>query len=163
MIPLSASKMQTMLPHVQPIIPTRRKEPFDDPEWLFEFKYDGFRGLCYLERGSNRIISRNGNQLSRFDTLADQVAAALGVDNAILDGEVIAADESGRPQFYDLLRRTAAPAYVAFDILWLNGTDLRPLPLSERRRRLQTILPPEGIAGRRDAIRHRQGPGSCSS
>jgi hypothetical protein len=42
----------------------------------------------------------------------------LGVENAILDGEVIAADETGRPQFYDVLRRTRAPAYVAFDILW---------------------------------------------
>src|SRR5215471_14470737 len=50
------------LPRVQPIIPTRRKEPFDDPDWLFEFKYDGFRGLCYLERSRNRFISRNGNR-----------------------------------------------------------------------------------------------------
>ena len=45
------------LPRVQPIIPTWRKEPFDDPEWLFEFKYDGFRGLCYLEPGRCRFIS----------------------------------------------------------------------------------------------------------
>jgi bifunctional non-homologous end joining protein LigD len=69
------------------------------------------------------------------------VAAELDLDDAILDGEVIAADETGRPQFYDLLRRTRPPAYVAFDILWLNGTDLRALPLTERRRRLKTILP----------------------
>jgi hypothetical protein len=54
---------------------------------------------------------------------------------------VIAADETGRPQFYDLLRGTRAPAYVAFDIVWLNGADLRSLPLHERRRALQTILP----------------------
>jgi len=40
------------LPRVQPIIPTRREEPFDDPDWLFEFKYDGFRGLCYLSRAA---------------------------------------------------------------------------------------------------------------
>src|SRR5262252_4145727 len=45
------------LPRIQPIIPTWRKEPFDDPEWLFEFKYDGFRGLCYLEPGRCRFIS----------------------------------------------------------------------------------------------------------
>ena len=49
-------------------------EPFDDPEWLFEFKYDGFRGLRYLEHGSCRFISRNGNVLSRFEALGDQVA-----------------------------------------------------------------------------------------
>ena len=61
--------------------------------------------------------------------------------DAILDGEVIAADETGRPQFYDLLRDMRAPAYVAFDVIWLNGVDLRALPLPERRRHLQNILP----------------------
>ena len=55
---------------------------------------------------------------------------------------MIAADETGRPQFYDLLRRTRSPIYVAFDLLWLNGTDLRSLPLRDRRQRLQGILPP---------------------
>ena len=54
---------------------------------------------------------------------------------------MIAADETGRPQFDDLLRDTRAPAYVAFDLIWLNGADLRPLPLTERRRHLQNILP----------------------
>jgi bifunctional non-homologous end joining protein LigD len=98
------------LPRVQPIIPTWRKEPFDDPEWLFEFKYDGFRGLCYLEQGRCRFISRNGNDLSRFEALGDQVAAVLDIDNAIIDGEVIAVDETGRPQFYELLRATRTPA-----------------------------------------------------
>jgi len=55
------------LPRVHPIIATGRREPFDDPEWLFDFKYDGFRALCYLERGGCRLISRNGNVLSRFE------------------------------------------------------------------------------------------------
>jgi bifunctional non-homologous end joining protein LigD len=59
---------------MQPIIPTRKKEPFDDPDWLFQFKYDGFRGLFYLEEGRTRLISRNGNTLSRFRALAGQVA-----------------------------------------------------------------------------------------
>jgi bifunctional non-homologous end joining protein LigD len=129
------------LPRVQPIIPTLRAEPFDGPGWVFELKYDGFRGLCYVERGHCRFISRNGNVLGRLDALSHQVAAEIEVDDAILDGEVIVADGTGRPQFYDLLRGTRAPAYVAFDLLWLDGTDLRALPLSERRRRLQTILP----------------------
>jgi hypothetical protein len=93
--------------------------------------------LCYLEQARCRLISRKGNALNRFNALGDQVALALEVDDAVIDGEVIAADETGRPQFYDLLRGTRAPAYVAFDILWLNGTDLRPLPLSERRRALR--------------------------
>jgi bifunctional non-homologous end joining protein LigD len=54
---------------------------------------------------------------------------------------VIVVDETGRPQFYELLRVPRSASYVAFDILWLDGTDLRALPLDERRRRLQGILP----------------------
>jgi bifunctional non-homologous end joining protein LigD len=134
--------MGMTLPRVQPIIPTWRKEPFDDPEWLFDFKYDGFRALCYLEQGRCRFLSRNGNVLSRFEALGDQLAALLQIDEAIIDGEVIAVDQTGRPQFDDLLRRAQAPAYVAFDLLWVDdGADLRSLPLSERRQRLEAILP----------------------
>jgi ATP-dependent DNA ligase len=132
---------RVMLPRVQPIAPIRRPEPFDDPEWVFDFKYDGFRCISYLEQGRCRMISRNGNLMSRFAGLGDQVASSLDVDDAIIDGEVFAPDETGRPQFYDLLRGTRAPAYVAFDLIWLNGADLRALPLTERRRQLQTILP----------------------
>jgi bifunctional non-homologous end joining protein LigD len=119
------------LPRVLPIIPIGRPEPFDDPDWLFEFKYDSFRALCYIEQGRHRFVSRNGNIMRRFVELCEQVAAELEVDEAILDGEVIAADETVRPQFYDLLRRARRPAYVAFDLLWL----LRSLPVRERRRR----------------------------
>ena len=74
--------------------------------------------------------------LGRFDALADQVAAA----RHRRDGEVIVADGAGRPQFYELLRVPRSASYVAFDILWLDGTDLRSLPL-ERRQRLKGLLP----------------------
>ena len=112
------------MPRIQPIIPIRRQQPFDDPEWLFDFKCDGFRPLCYLEQGRCRLISRNGNLMGQFDRLAGQVAATLDVNNAILDGEVIAPDQTGRPQFYDLLRRSRVPAHVAFDRSWLGITHL---------------------------------------
>jgi bifunctional non-homologous end joining protein LigD len=106
------------LPRVQPIIPIPRKEPFDDPEWLFDFKYDGFRALLYFEQGMRcRFVSRNDNTLSRFDSLCQAVAAELDVDSVILDGEVIATDETGRPLFFDLVRGSRTPAYVAFDLL----------------------------------------------
>ena len=72
-----------MLPRVQPIAPIRRPEPFDDPEWLFDLKYDGFRALCYLEQGLCRLISRNGDLMSRFTGLTDQIAALLDVSDAI--------------------------------------------------------------------------------
>ena len=64
----------------------------------------------------------------------------LDVDEAVIDGEVIAADETDRPQFYELLRAPRAASYVAFDILWLDGPDLRSLPLTERRKSLQGIV-----------------------
>jgi bifunctional non-homologous end joining protein LigD len=106
------------LPRVQPIIPISKKEPFEDPDWLFEFKYDGFRALLYVEVGTHcRFVSRNGNTLTRFDELCKHVAAEFEADDAILDGEMIAADETGRPLFYDLLRRTRRPAYVAFSMV----------------------------------------------
>jgi bifunctional non-homologous end joining protein LigD len=129
------------LPRIEPIIPTRRKEPFDHPEWLFDVKYDGFRGLCFLEQWRGHFVSRNGKPLSRVAALADELANVLGVDEAVIDGEVIVADETGRPQFYDLLRGRLAPAYVAFDLLWIDGVDLRPKPLSERRAVLRGLLP----------------------
>lgn len=61
------------------------------------------------------------------------------MNDAILDGEVICVDETGRPIFIDLLRRKE-PCFVAFDLLWLNGEDLRPLPLVERKKRLKRLL-----------------------
>jgi len=84
--------------------PDPAQEPFDDPDWLFDFKYDGFRALAYLEHRRCRLISRNGNHLDRFDELGAALAALLDLDDAILDGEVIADDDSGRPQFSELLR-----------------------------------------------------------
>ena len=59
------------------MIPTWRKKPFDDPDWLFDFKYVGFRGLCYLEQGRCRCISGNGNLLSRFEALGAQLALLM--------------------------------------------------------------------------------------
>jgi bifunctional non-homologous end joining protein LigD len=135
--------LEMPLPWVQPIAPTWRKEPFDDADWVFDVKYDGFRALYYAEQRRCCFISRNGSVMRRFDALGDEMAVVLDVDDVILDGEVIVADETGRPQFYDLLRGRRAPVYIAFDIAWLNGVDLRSLPLHERRERLQGILSKE--------------------
>jgi bifunctional non-homologous end joining protein LigD len=129
------------LPWIQPITPIAAKQPFDDPAWQFEVKYDGFRALWYLERDACRFFSRNGNILTRFADFAQQIAGELDFDEAILDGEVIAPDETGRPVFLDLLKRTRRPVYVAFDLLWLSGTDVRSWPLRHRRQALEGILP----------------------
>jgi ATP-dependent DNA ligase len=73
----AGSLARPMLPRVQPIAPIRKAEPFNDPEWVFDVKYDGFRGICYLKQGCCRMISRNGNLMSRFASLGDKIAASL--------------------------------------------------------------------------------------
>lgn len=130
------------LPKIQPIILKTLSKPFDDHRYLFEMKYDGFRSVLYVEHGRGcRMISRNGNRLTQFQTLCDTIAAELNVRNAIFDGEVISFDSTGRPTFERLLRRQGPFHYVAFDLLWLDGQDLRFLPLEARRERLLQVLP----------------------
>lgn len=130
------------LPKISPIIAKAGKQPFNDPNYLFEVKYDGFRGVGYFERGrACKFISRNDNTLSQFRELCEDIADELKVDSAIFDGEVIAPDPSGRPIFERMLRQQAPFRYVAFDLLWLDGEDLRALPLVERRRKLLKVLP----------------------
>ena len=107
------------------------REPFDHPDWLFELKYDGFRALAVMRGGACSLISRNRNAYKSFPDLCDELAA-LGMD-AVLDGEIAAMDEDGRPMFYDLLRHRSQACFVAFDIAELAGRDLRRLPLMERK------------------------------
>ena len=117
--------------------------PFDDPNWVFELKYDGFRALAAVEAGACSLVSRKGNTYKSFGTLCQQVAAAIGHD-AVLDGEIVHLDAAGRPQFYDLMRRRSPQHFIAFDLLWLGGEDLRQLPLLERKRRLRHLAPDAG-------------------
>jgi bifunctional non-homologous end joining protein LigD len=114
------------------------KEPFDHPDYLFELKHDGFRAVTYLQNGECKLISRNQKNL-RFESLK----AALGklpVRNAILDREICCLDEHGVSQFNQLLNRKAEPVLYAFDLLWLDGEDLRRSPLTERKDRLKTLI-----------------------
>jgi bifunctional non-homologous end joining protein LigD len=129
-------------PRVAPIVPTARPQPFNHPAWLFEPKYDGFRGMLYLNRSGCTLHSKRGNlMMRRFQDLAEQVRAGLPGREVILDGEIIAIDEEGRINFWDLMRGRGTLAYAAFDVLWLNGRDLRHLPLARRRRRLERLIP----------------------
>jgi bifunctional non-homologous end joining protein LigD len=127
------------LPKVTPLLLKRRASAFDNPGYLYELKYDGFRALLEVDHAGARLVSRNRNRFRHLDSLAVALAKRLRVTNAVLDGELCSVDESGRPIFLDLLRRKD-PCFVAFDLLWLNGEDLRPLPLVERKKRLKRLL-----------------------
>ena len=72
--------------------------------------------------------------------------AALPVANAILDGEIVALDSNGRSQFAPLMRRRQDVSFYAFDLLWHDGEDLRPLPLVERKRRLRRLIKGSGAS-----------------
>jgi bifunctional non-homologous end joining protein LigD len=109
---------------ITPIIPAIRREPFDDPAWTFELKFDGFRALA--DTTSGRMLSRHGNRMHRFEALLAGLPSGC-----ILDGEIAALDDEGRPRFRDLMFARRPPVYVAFDVLAANGQDLRPQPLRE--------------------------------
>jgi len=130
-------------------------DAFDNPDWLYELKYDGFRAMAYIQDGKAKLISRKGNVYESFEPLRAQLGT-LGHD-VILDGEITLLDGDGRPQFYDLLRRRGEPVFYAFDCLWLDGRDLRNLPLIMRKGILEGIVPTDSpllYAG------HVEGPGA---
>jgi bifunctional non-homologous end joining protein LigD len=81
------------------------------------------------------------NTFKTFDTLAQAVAADLAGRTVILDGEIVRPGPDGRPQFYALMRRREPFCFYAFDLLWLDGRDLRDLPLLERKTQLRKLLP----------------------
>ena len=134
-------RVSRTLPLVEPILLTPRREPFNDPGWLFEPKYDGYRGLLYVTRHGCYFRSKRGNILKRFEELCYWVREELPVKEAILDGEVVALDSEGRQNFRDLAAGRGNLHYAAFDALWMKGKDLRALPLTRRKRALTGLIP----------------------
>ena len=119
---------------------SRRSEPFDSDDYVFALKIDGFRSLAYIENGRCDLVSRNGNSFRNFKDLAQWIGGNLSVENAVLDGEIACVDDSGRSVFNDLLFRRRECVFFDFDLLFLNGEDLRALPLIERKARLKRLL-----------------------
>jgi bifunctional non-homologous end joining protein LigD len=128
------------LPTITPRSLARHKEAFADPDWLFEIKWDGFRAIAYAD-GRTRLVSRNGNPFKSFPDLCGGLEDDLADRRAVLDGEIVCLDKHGRSQFRDLLFRRGTARFYAFDLLWLDGEDLRPQPLIERKRRLRKLVP----------------------
>jgi bifunctional non-homologous end joining protein LigD len=122
-------------------------------EWLYEIKFDGFRALAFKDRTGTRLLSRNQKDFAaRFPAVFDAINA-LDVDDVILDGEIVALDDRGRSSFqllqaYNLGEQHPPIQFFVFDLLRLNGRDLRDLPLTERQEELQRLLGP-----RNDVIR----------
>lgn len=132
------------LPRITPLRLGRRAVPFNDPDWLYELKWDGFRAIAYIEDGACRLVSRKGNTFRSWPGLCDALAG-LPVEDAILDGEVVCLDEHGKADFNSLLFRRGTPlgfalTFMGFDLLWHNGHDLRWQTLIERKDALRRLL-----------------------
>ena len=119
----------------------RRSKPFDSDDWLFELKHDGFRALAFVEDGQCRLVSRNGHTFTKFAYLCANIAQTIRAESAVLDGEIVCLDATGRSVFSDLMFRLAGDSYFyAFDLLYLRQESLLDRPLSERRLRLEQTL-----------------------
>jgi bifunctional non-homologous end joining protein LigD len=120
---------------------SRKAEPFNHPDWVFEIKWDGFRSLAYIENGRCKLVSRNGNEFKSFSDLNLALAVECRVKRAVLDGEIVCLDGKGNSQFTKLLFRRGEPRFYAFDLLYCNGDDLRYFPLIDRKHRLRGVVP----------------------
>jgi bifunctional non-homologous end joining protein LigD len=135
---------QTPMPeNVVPMLATLVNEPFDNDNWLFEIKWDGYRAIAYCNDENVELISRN---LTPFTEKYSPVTEALQRQglNAVFDGEIVAVNEKGLAEFQLLQNWQNTPArlqFFIFDILWLDGYDLTSLPLIERKRILKEVLP----------------------
>ncbi len=154
---LNAKPVKRPMPtSIYPMLAESIPEPFDSPDWLFEIKWDGYRAVAFIEKGKVRLVSRNQNELTaRYPELKD-MAGFVKASNAIIDGEVVAIDEHGKPSFSLMQQRTGfrpggkrAPTnadvpvlYYAFDLIYADGEDWRKIPLEERKRKLASLITP---------------------
>ena len=122
---------------MSPLSLAQQTTPFSDPDWLFEVKHDGFRSLAYIQDGCE-FVSRKGVTYSRFKDLA-KVLSEIGHE-VILDGELVCLDDEGKSLFYDLMFNRAQAHFYAFDILWLDGEDVRGQSTLERKQLLQEVV-----------------------
>lgn len=115
-------------------------------DWLYELKYDGYRIIAYIEGGKVKLITRNGQDYTKkFNKVADSLSKWFGSRAAVLDGEVVIINAKGRTDFQALQNHIKSPkgerlTYIIFDLLALDGADLRNKKLIERKEKLETIL-----------------------
>jgi bifunctional non-homologous end joining protein LigD len=116
-------------------------------EWSYEIKFDGYRIMARIDHGKIQLFTRNGHDWTHKLPKQAEALAALGLESAWLDGEMVVADDQGVPDFQALQNafdsgRSGAILYYLFDIPYLNGVDLREVPVEERRAALATVLKP---------------------
>jgi len=139
-------------PSIKPMLGQLVRNPFDSSKHLFELKWDGMRGLAFVEGGELRLLSRNGrNVTTQFPELGE-IAKRLKSDSVVLDGEIVCLDQDNRPSFSRLQQRLQSkrvsrprinPAhFIAFDVLYVKGRSVMREPLWERKYLLPQVLDP---------------------
>jgi bifunctional non-homologous end joining protein LigD len=134
---------------IEPCLPSPAKAPPFGPGWIHEIKHDGFRILARRDSAGVRLFSRHGNDFTSRFPLAVEAVTALSAHSFLLDGEAIVTNERGLAVF-DLIRhqrRGADAVLLAFDLIELDGEDLRRSPLEQRKRQLAKLVrrPQAGI------------------
>jgi bifunctional non-homologous end joining protein LigD len=144
---------------IHPMLATPTEKAFDNPDWLFEIKWDGYRAIAFIEGGRVRLMSRTQNDLTAQFPELGSLPQYIKAERAILDGEIVALDEEGRPSFSLMQQRTGFQAgkrrmprregvpviYYAFDLLYLDGLDLRRVALEQRKQLLQERIVVGGV------------------
>lgn len=149
------------MPHsIRPMLATLIDKPFDDDHWLYEVKWDGYRAVVFLDGKSVRLVSRNQNDLTTAYPELQELPHLVNARTAILDGEIVALDERGRPSFSLMQQRTGVGeggrrirrtrddipiAYYTFDLLYLDGYDLMQVDLERRKQLLSEIIAPNEL------------------
>jgi len=151
---LAGAIRRAMPAKITPMLATSVEKPFDSPDWLFEIKWDGYRAISFISDGNIRLVSRNQNDLTaQFAELRD-LPGCVKAETAVLDGEIVALDEQGRSSFSLMQQRTGFRSrdrrvaghadvpvvYYVFDLLYLDGYDLRRVALEERKRMLPEVV-----------------------
>ena len=145
---------------IHPMLATLVDGPFDDPQWLYEIKWDGYRAIAFLDGGAPRLVSRNQNDLTAAYPELRSIGDHVNARTAVLDGEIVALDDQGRPSFGLMQQRTGIGSgghriqrtrddipvvYYAFDLLYLDGYNLMHAGLEQRKELLASILAPDGL------------------
>lgn len=155
---LESAVKRPMPTAIHPMLATSVDDPFDDPEWLFEIKWDGYRAIAFIAKGKVRLVSRNQNDLTAQFSELHNVPSFIRAETAILDGEIAALDEQGRSSFSLMQQRTGIRQggrrtgsrqdmpvlYYVFDLLYLDGYDLRRTSLEQRKDLLAQITSASG-------------------
>jgi bifunctional non-homologous end joining protein LigD len=156
---LAGAVRKPMPTEVHPMLATSVEKPFDDPDWLFEIKWDGYRVISFVQNGRVRLVSRNQNDLTNQYSELHGLPKFIKAETAVLDGEVVVLDEHGRASFSLMQQRTGirsgnkrtaarldAPAlYYVFDLIYLDGYDLRRVTLEQRKELLAQIIAPSEV------------------